>query len=106
MTLQFQKEIQDGLRLENTIAGRVVMNQLYQLQERHERDLEMLCKQLADATTHRVTAAEIQKGYEEKLLTQTEAADQVRMLQEADIETLRKENEELEKEGKGGCVIL
>ncbi|EXA29334.1 hypothetical protein FOVG_19158 [Fusarium oxysporum f. sp. pisi HDV247] len=104
VTLRFQREIQDGLRLEETAAGRVVMDQLNELRERHERDIKELREQLADATMHRDMVATIRKEYEEKLLKQEEAAEQARKLQEADIEMLRKEVEELKK--GGGCIIL
>lgn len=103
VTLQFQAEVQNGLSLEDTSAGKVVIDQLNEMREQHERDIEELRKQLADATAHRDILALIRKEYEERLRKQEEVANQARKLQEAELEKMRKEIKELR--GGVGCTI-
>ena len=104
VTLRFQREIKDGLRLEETAAGKFVMDRLDELREKHEREIKELREQLADATVHRDTVAAIRKEYEEALQKQKDAAEQARKLQEADMKMLKKEIDEIREKEK--CIIL
>ena len=111
VTLQFQHELQLGLPVDATAAGRVVMDQLRKIEERYEREMTELRDKLAEAnTTNGAMMAALQRRYEEKLQKQEEASEQRRKLQQTKIEALEREVEGLKKEKEKkeneGCTIL
>lgn len=107
VTLQLQSEMQQGLRLEETAAGKIVRGQLEELEAKYERDVGELRKKLDDATTHGELLAAVRMEYEHKLRKQQEAADQKVKLHEIDIKNLKEKVEDLEKKSKeGGCCIM
>jgi hypothetical protein len=65
--LKFQSEIQDGLELNETSAGKFVMDQLADMREKHDKEIKELREQLADANMRRESIELIQRGYEEAL---------------------------------------
>ncbi|KAH8751834.1 P-loop containing nucleoside triphosphate hydrolase protein [Hyaloscypha finlandica] len=99
ITLLFQREIQDGLRLEETSAGKSLMELYIKLQEKYDKDV----KELKDDV-----AAE-REAYKEALRMRDETAEQIRKLHAGKIDSMQKEIDELKKKAKpkqGTCVIL
>jgi len=92
--LLFQQELQDGREVEDTSAGKSLMEAFNKLQEKYEREL----KELRDGIE-----AEREK-YEEALRKRDEAADQIRKLHEGKISSMQKQIEDLEKEWR--CVVM
>jgi ribosome-binding protein aMBF1 (putative translation factor) len=105
ITLQLQREMDGGLPLNQTAAGKFVTDQLDELRENHDREIRELREQLRTVTLGRDEAA-IRNEYEEKLREQNEVAEQKRKLLELDVTKLQKEVEELKNKEGGGCTIL
>ena len=64
--------------MEETAAGKIIMDRLNKLRGKYERDIKKLRKQLADATVHRDRVEAIRIKYEEKLQEQEKAAEQAK----------------------------
>ncbi|KAH7122104.1 P-loop containing nucleoside triphosphate hydrolase protein [Dactylonectria estremocensis] len=104
VTLLFQKEIQEGLELGETAAGKTLTDQLHEIQEKHARELKDLQEQMAATAASRDAAETLLcEQYEKKLRQQVEASEQVRKLRETEIVKLQEEVKMLKN---GGCVIL
>lgn len=89
--LLFQQELQEGRELEQTSAGKSMMEAFIKLQEKYEREL----KEIKDGV-----AAE-RENYEEALRKRDEAAEQVRKLHEAKLNSLQERIDKM-----WDCVVM
>lgn len=103
--LQFQKEVGNGLELQQTAAGKCVVDEILQQMEKRDQELNELRNRLANHSCNSTDESVLQKELRETSRMLKEAEKSIKDLQ-TQLQELRKSFAALENEKGKWCIIL